>query len=93
MLCGKKKHDNIEPEKDEENPEINFERIFLIARTKMGIPQREAELLTFGKWLDIFHEYKSIYNFETKRMLYKDIEDELKSAKEASEQEVSLASL
>ena len=40
--------------------------------------QRDAEMLTFGKWGDIFHAFKELYNFETKGCLYPDIEKELK---------------
>lgn len=40
--------------------------------------QHDAELLTFGKWGDIFHAYKELYNFETKGGLYPDIEKEIK---------------
>lgn len=35
--------------------------------------------MTFGRWVDILHEYKFLYNFETKRMLYKDEEEETKA--------------
>ena len=77
MSYRKKKHriENNEPQ--EEHFEIDFDRIFLLCRTRFGINQHEAEYLTFGKWGDIFHAYKEIYNFETQKYIYADIEKEL----------------
>lgn len=48
-----------------------------MCRTRFGIPQHEAELMTLGKWGDIYHCFKELYNFETKNWLYGDIEKEL----------------
>jgi len=45
----------------------------------MFLSNEEVEVMTFGRWVDIFHEYKFLYNFETKRSLYKDEEDEMKA--------------
>lgn len=91
MFCCKKKSNSREPE--DENPVINFDWVFLIARTRLGISQKEAEYMLFGKWLDIFQSYKELYNFETKRLVYKDVEDEMKRIQMENEPEVSLADL
>ena len=43
--------------------------------TRLGFTYEQTQHLTFGKYVDMFEAYKNIYNFETKRMLYK-IEEE-----------------
>lgn len=63
---------------EEEHTEIDFERIYLIGRARCYLTQEELYRMTFGRWADIFHEYRRIYNFETKNMLYKDAEEEWK---------------
>ncbi len=78
MPDRKKKHEKEDSEPQEEHFTIDFDRIFLMCRIKFGMNQHDAELLTFGKWGDIFHAFKEIYNFETKGSLYPDIEKELK---------------
>lgn len=40
--------------------------------------EKEVKRMTYGVWSDYFHAYKEIYNFETKKLIYKDIEDEQK---------------
>ena len=73
----KKKHKIEDNEPQEEHFEIDFDRVYLLCRTKFGIPQHEAELLTLGKWGDIFYSFKELYNFETKNCLYGDVEREI----------------
>ena len=60
---------------------------------KFGIDQHDAELLTFGKWGDIYHAYKELYNFETKQMLYADVERELEQYKAEHQPVVSLLNI
>lgn len=56
----------------------------------MNYSQSEIERMTFGQWSDKFKTYRELYNFKTKQMLYKDIEDELEIQRMKSEPEVSL---
>lgn len=49
-----------------------------MGRAKFLISQEELECLTFAKWSEIFHAYRTIWNFEAKRSLYQDVEDEQK---------------
>ncbi|MBQ7588373.1 MAG: hypothetical protein IJT37_10170 [Lachnospiraceae bacterium] len=89
----KKKIENDSNEPQEEHFEIDFDRIFLICRLKFGIDQHDAELLTLGKWGDIFHAYKALYNFETKQMLYADVERELEQYKAKHQPVTSLLNI
>ena len=87
----KKPQESSEPE--EEHIDIDFDRIFLICRTELAFTQQEAERLTFGKWSDIFHSYREIYNFKAKGSLYADIEKEIKQYQEEHQPVASLLSL
>lgn len=49
--------------------------------------------MTFGKWVDVFHSYKEIYNFETKGGLYDDIEKEIEQYRRDHQPVASLLSL
>ena len=40
------------------------------------MPQEELECLTFARWSEMFHVYRTIWNFEAKNSLYQDIVDE-----------------
>lgn len=77
MPYAKKKHCHEDNEPEEEHFEIDFDRIFLLCRTRFGINQHDAEIMSLGRWGDIYYSYKEIYNFETKNCLYSDIEKEL----------------
>ena len=72
---------------------MDFERIFLIARTRAGLSQFEIERATFGRWADIFWAFKELYNFETKQCLYADVEQELKQREMENQPVASLLSL
>lgn len=68
MLCGKKNrpretHDTEEP--------IDFAWVFYIGMNKLGFSYKQIQHITLGLWVDLFEVYKSQYNFETRRMLYK----------------------
>lgn len=43
----------------------------VICVTRLGFSYNQVRYLTFGKYVDLFEAYKRIYNFETKKMLYK----------------------
>jgi hypothetical protein len=49
-----------------------------MGRSRFFISQEELECLTFAKWSEMFHAYRTIWNFEAKKSLYKDIEEEQK---------------
>ena len=49
-----------------------------MGRTRFLISQEELESLTFARWSEIFHAIRVIWNFEAKRCLYKDVEEEQK---------------
>lgn len=50
--------------------------MYLLGRTRFFIRQEELESWTYAMWKDTYHAYKQIWNFEAKKLLYKDIEDE-----------------
>lgn len=85
--------DGINREPQKEHFEIDFDRIFLISRTRLGVTQYEAEIMTFGKWADIFHAFKELYNLETKQMLYADVERETEQYKATHQPVVSLLNI
>lgn len=49
-----------------------------MGRKCFHIPQEELYFMTYGKWKDIFDSYKFINNFQAKRALYADAEEETK---------------
>ena len=50
--------------------------MYLMGRTRFFVPQEELECLTFARWSEMFHAYRTIWNFEAKNSLYKDIVNE-----------------
>lgn len=64
-----------------------------MACTRFGYSRDEAYRLSFGKWIDVFHSYKEIYNFETKGGLYADIEKEIEQYQREHQPVASLLSL
>ena len=76
MLCKQKKRGRSDNQQEDENIELEFEYIYLLGRAEFAISQEELETMTFGRWSDIFHAYRLIWNFKAKRNLYKDIEEE-----------------
>lgn len=49
--------------------------------------------MTLGQWNDVYKSYRELYNFETKKMLYKDIEDEAVINKAKHQPETSILDL
>ena len=49
-----------------------------MSRIRLGLTNEEAESMRYGRWSDIFKEYKFLYNMETKKMLYAAEEEEMK---------------
>lgn len=43
---------------------------------KIGYAEREVAHMYFGKWCDLFEEYKKLHNFEVSRTLFKAAEKE-----------------
>ncbi len=59
----------------------------------MSFTQKQLEFMTYGQWLDIYKSYREIYNFEAKKMLYKDVEDEIEKAKRENQPITSVLDL
>lgn len=57
------------------------------------LDQKTLEYMTMGQWLDIFRSYRELYNFETKKMLYSDIEEEWKQYQLEHQETVSILDL
>ena len=89
----RKKKPKTDTGPEEEHIEIDFDRIFLIGRIRLGLTQEEIERMTFGKWADIHHAYREIHNFEAKGGLYSDIEDEVKKYQAEHQPVTSLLAL
>ena len=53
---------------------IDFSWVFVIGM-RMGFTYSETGHLYFGRWNDLFEAWKEQYNFETKKMIYKTMED------------------
>lgn len=76
MFCAKKREihaeeDGSPEDRAEESGEINFAWIVFIG---MQVGYREPELahMYFGKWCDLFEEYKKMHNFKVKRMIFEE---------------------
>ena len=50
---------------------MDFEYIQIICVCRLGFTHEQAHFLRFGKFVDLFEAYKKLYNFETKKALYK----------------------
>ena len=92
MLCKKKTAPKTS-EPEEEHTELDFDHIYLIGRTRLGWRDEEIDIMTYGRWLDAFHVYRRLYNFEKKEQLYKDAEDELREYTQAHQPVVTLSDL
>ena len=44
---------------------------------QMGFSGQEVRYMHFGEWSDLFEEYKRIYNFKTKKMLFRTKEEQV----------------
>ncbi len=49
-----------------------------MGRTRFGYSQHELEKMRIGQWFDTHRAYRFLYNFETKQMIYGDVEEEQK---------------
>lgn len=47
-----------------------------MSRLRLGYTDEETSRMQIGYWSDVYHEYRTLYNFEKKGMIYKDVEDE-----------------
>lgn len=44
---------------------------------EIGYNEKEISRMYFGKWCDLFEEYKKLYNFKLKKYLFKEEEKEV----------------
>ena len=49
---------------------IDFAWVLFIGMNRLGFPERAVWQMTFGKWADLFEQYKMVYNFEAKNLLF-----------------------
>lgn len=75
MLCEKKRSVHAEGNERDDGELINFAWIVVIGM-KIGYAEREVAHMYFGKWCDLFEEYKKLHNFEVSRTLFKAAEKE-----------------
>ena len=76
MLLKQKKRRGRDNQQEDEEIELDFDYIYLMGRTEFAISQEDLEVMSFGKWQDIFHAYRTIWNFKAKKSLYRDVEEE-----------------
>lgn len=53
---------------------MDFSRIYAIG-LRMGLTYKEVQHLRYGKWYDLFEDFKTLYNFEIKKNIYKTSDD------------------
>lgn len=70
MLPEKKRIDHASDDA-EENQQINFAWILLMG-VQMGFSETDVKQMYFGKWSDLFQEYKKLHNFKVKKYLFKE---------------------
>jgi hypothetical protein len=70
VLCKKKRSDHAW-EEGEESEQINFAWIVCIG-LQMGYRESEIAHMYFGKWCDLFTEYKKIHNIRMQRMIFEE---------------------
>ena len=75
MFPKKKRIDHAE-EREEEPQPVNFAWILMIG-VQMGFSETEIKRMYFGKWSDLFEEYKKFYNFKIKSGLFKEQEEQV----------------
>ena len=93
MRCFKKKESDEDTEPEEEHLTIDFERIFLIGRIRLGFTQDEIERMSFGKYVEIHRAYRELYNFEIRHIPYMDVERDIQKYQEEHRPVASLLSL
>lgn len=83
MLRRKKKEQPEEGEQtdSDEAKAIDFAYIQIICVNRMGYTPKNAGFLYFGEYVELFESYKKLYNFETKKMLYRVDEGEREVAR------------
>ena len=55
----------------EESEGINFAWIVFIGM-QIGYSEKEVGQMYFGKWADLFKEYKKMHNYKVKRMAFEE---------------------
>lgn len=77
MFRYQKKREH-EREDEEEHNIIDFDYVAMQMRIEFLIPDSDIYLYTYGQYVDMFNAYKYIHNFRVKKMLYEDVEKEVK---------------
>ena len=66
-----------QPKNDNQDDTIDIDYITFMCMNRLGFTYSQTMHMYFGKFVDLFEIYKEVYNFETKRLLYK-LEEEKK---------------
>lgn len=75
MLQEKKTGTHAENGGEESEP-INFAWVILMGM-EIGYTEKEISRMYFGKWCDLFEEYKKFYNFKMKKCLFEEEKKEV----------------
>lgn len=48
----------------------------VMGRLRLHLDEERIYRMKYGEWAGLYKSYRQLYNFEAKRLLYKDVEDE-----------------
>lgn len=72
MLRTKKRRDHVEDiDDEEEETEINFAWIVFVGM-EIGYRENEIAHMYYGKWADLYEEYKKMHNIRMKRIVFEE---------------------
>ena len=70
MLLQKKREDHAEGESGE-GEQINFAWVVFVGM-QIGYSEREIAHMYFGKWEDLFKEFRKMHNYKMKRLIFEE---------------------
>jgi hypothetical protein len=82
MFIWKKRDIHAESKKYGEESQIIDFAWFLFIGMKIGFSDTEVGHMSYFKWKKLYEHYKSMYNFETKKLLFELEETETNEKKE-----------
>ena len=71
MFYEKKREDHAEGNEDSGEQQINFAWIVFVGM-QIGYREREIKHMTFGKWSDLFAEFRKMHNATMKRAVFEE---------------------
>ncbi len=71
MLCKKKPTDRAESEEESKELILDFAWIVFIGM-QIGYTEKEVASMYFGKWCDLFEQYKKMHNIRMKKALFEE---------------------